>query len=124
MDKITSKKLIKKNTKSNFLDGNVVSNKTISDSMGIFDELSTEYDNVARALFYQNTSFNDCRVENLIRLFKNADGIGLDLFSHDILRGRDHGLQPYYVYVLACHGKLILTFDDLLPLIPQDVSIN
>lgn len=91
--------------------------------MGVIDELSTQYDDVTRALFFQFTSFNDCRIENLLRLFKNADGIGLDLFSTDILRGRDHGLQPYYVYIKECHGITVTGFNDFLPLISQDVSI-
>lgn len=37
------------------------------------------------------------------------------------MRGRDHGIAPYYIYVELCHGIKIRDFDDLLPLLTSEV---
>lgn len=97
-------------------------NDTISNLFGNIEILETMYNDAARGTFYQPVIFNGCRIENMIRLFKNDEGIGLDLFSTDILRGRDHGLQPYHVYVEACHQIKVTRFEDLKPLISWPVS--
>lgn len=104
-------------------EGNIIYNVSISNSMGDVKILEKHYDDVTRGMFYQPVYFNGCRVENMVRLFKNSEGIGLDLFSSDILRGRDHGLQPYHVYVEACHNVKINSFDDLEPFISKEVCI-
>lgn len=99
----------------------MIYNVTISDSIGNIDILETMYDDVARGMIYQPTIFNGCRVQNMVKLFKNSEGVGLDLFSTDILRGRDHGLQPYHTYLEACHDVHIKDFDDLEPFISKNV---
>lgn len=40
----------------------------------------------------------------------------LDLFSTDIMRGRDHGLQPYVIRYNRCTNKKIYGWDDLRPI--------
>ncbi|CAN8001097.1 unnamed protein product, partial [Ixodes hexagonus] len=47
-------------------------------------------------------------------LFKKPqNNFGLDMFSVDIQRGRDHGVRGYTDYVEFCSGVKINTFDDL-----------
>lgn len=99
----------------------MIYNVTISDSMFNIEILETMYDDVARGMFYQPVIFNGCRVQNMVKLFKNSEGVGLDLFSTDILRGRDHGLQPYYTYLEACHDVKIKNFNDLEQFISKNV---
>lgn len=46
-------------------------------------------------------------------MFKIATGMGTDLFSIDIHRGRDHGVSPYYKYYTKCTGKRVKHWNDL-----------
>lgn len=84
-------------------------------------ELETKFDDVARTLVYQPVLFNDCHEETLNRIYKNADGIGIDLLSTDINRGRDHGIPPYYIFLQKCFGHQVKTFNDLSPFLTDDV---
>ena len=45
--------------------------------------------------------------------FENNIFTAIDLLAKNILRGRDHGLQPYIKYVKYCHNIDIKRFDDL-----------
>lgn len=52
-------------------------------------------------------------------------GLGYDLLSEDIQRGRDHGLNPYYKYVNALiPTKNVTKWSDLIGLISIKVSRN
>lgn len=46
----------------------------------------------------------------------NNDGIGVDVISIDIQRGRDHGIAPYYQYMEYCqkNATKVRNWDDLL----------
>lgn len=46
-------------------------------------------------------------------LFGDKCGVGQDLFGTDIMRGRDHGLQPYTVRYSRCMNKTINSWNDL-----------
>lgn len=46
-------------------------------------------------------------------MFK-VNGAGIDLYSVDIQRGRDTGINPFYVYVEYCTGKTVRDWADLL----------
>lgn len=38
-------------------------------------------------------------MRNTVLNYGNSKGIGVDVASLDILRGRDHGIAPYHVYL-------------------------
>lgn len=92
--------------------------------MGSTTELETKFDDVARLFVLQPVLFNGCREETLNRIFKNANGYGLDLLSTDIKRGRDHGNPPYYVMLKKCFGHKVKTFDDLKPFLSDNVCLT
>lgn len=79
---------------------------------------------MTRSLVFQPVLFNECREETLNRIFKNADGIGIDLLSTDISRGRNHGIPPYHVFLNKCFGHKVKTFNDLSPFLSQNVSCH
>lgn len=57
------------------------------------------------------------------RLYKigNRFGIGIDLSSIDIHRGRDHGVPPFYHYVELCQSVKITSWSDLKIVISEEV---
>ena len=57
-----------------------------------------------------------------MNLLFHAGGPGVDLLSLDIQRGRDHGLPPYCQYREYCGFGKVDTFEDLAPLIPEEVN--
>lgn len=85
----------------------------MSDSIGKIKILETEFDDVVRSYFYQKASQTGPFEEITEYLFKNKENRGIDLVSFDILRGRDCGVAPYYIYVYECHGIKLRSFDDL-----------
>lgn len=48
-------------------------------------------------------------------MFKNARGMGTDLLSIDIQRGRDHGIAPYHQYYSRCMKTKVRNWNDLRP---------
>lgn len=60
-------------------------------------------------------------------IYKNLNklGVGIDVLSLDIQRGRDHGVPPYYQYMEFCQKDIgkIRDWDDLLPNILAEVTI-
>lgn len=56
-------------------------------------------------------------------LFANhVNGIGLDLFSINIQRGRDHGIAPYTKWREACHiAPHVNDYSDLRADIPDHI---
>jgi peroxidase len=87
--------------------------------------LENFYDDILRGLLSHKINLVGYSSEILNKLFKNKDGIGLDLLSIDILRGRDHGLPSYQKYRKMCNMKTnIKVFDDLYPVIPTSAIIQ
>lgn len=61
------------------------------------------------------------------RLFNSSSplGLGIDLLSMDIIKGRDNGLSPYYVYVeMVFPDVFVKDFDDLEIVISKNVIIS
>lgn len=60
------------------------------------------------------------------KVFKNTNklGVGFDVISVDVQRGRDHGIPPYYKYVEHCfpEHRPINHWRKLEPIIPRAVS--
>lgn len=56
------------------------------------------------------------------KFFKNHQGIGIDLLSIDIARGRDHGIPAYYKFRKMCRmPQNIRVFNDLHPEVPLNI---
>lgn len=55
-------------------------------------------------------------------MFHQNNSIGVDLLSYDIQRGRDTGLPPYNTMRQLCGLPVAKSFDDLVDVIPSDVS--
>lgn len=55
-------------------------------------------------------------------MFHSNNLIGVDLLSYDIQRGRDTGLPPYNKMRQLCGLPIAKSFDDLIDIIPIDVS--
>lgn len=56
----------------------------------------------------------------------NLDGIGLDISSIDIARGRDQGLAPYYKYLdlITPGGLYVKQWSDLLGPLSANVYLT
>lgn len=55
-------------------------------------------------------------------MFQTNNTVGVDLLSYDIQRGRDTGLPPYNKMREICGLPVAKSFDDLIDVIPSDVS--
>lgn len=79
--------------------------------------LETQYNNLLRGLIFDPVNYGGYSLELRNRLMKDARGMGIDLFSIDIQRGRDHGVAPYHAYISACSNTAvqIKTWADLDP---------
>lgn len=93
--------------------GEIKTRTKLSDSVGKIKFLETDFDDVIRSYIFQNAAHNEPLEEITDFLFKNKENRGIDLVSFDILRGRDCGVAPYYIYVYECHGIKLRSFDDL-----------
>jgi peroxidase len=92
----------------------------LSDTITKSKMLENSYDDILRGLMKQKVNLVGYSSEILNKLFKNKHGIGLDLLSVDILRGRDHGIQSYTKYMKMCNVKSnIKVFNDLFPQISK-----
>lgn len=74
-------------------------------------------ENILRGILKQNMSLTGYSNEILNKLFKNPNGVGLDLLSIDIMRSRDHGIPAYYRYRKLCNVMpwRLEVFNDLIP---------
>lgn len=79
--------------------------------------LDQNYDTLLRGLFSDPVNYGGYSSELRNRLFKDARGMGIDLFSVDIKRARDHGVAPYHAYISSCTNTpvTINTWADLDP---------
>lgn len=64
-----------------------------------------------------------CQVAKHYYRFQNAEqkDVGTDVLALDILRGRDHGLQPYSKYLEKCTKTRIQSWDDFKRYINHEV---
>lgn len=82
--------------------------------------LENFYDDTWRGLLKQKMKMNGYSSEILNKMFKNKKGLGLDLMSVDIQRGRDHGVPAYTKFRKMCNMKSnIKVFNDLAPYVPS-----
>jgi peroxidase len=97
-----------------------VETMALSDAI-IQDEKIACFDNFIRGMLYQNMSADGYSEELLNKMFKNANGTGLDLLSMDILRARDHGIPAYYKFRRFCNIKpyALNVFNDLESLLSK-----
>jgi len=85
------------------VDKKLVMSRALSDmNSGQVNILETQYDNLLRGILYDPINYGGYSPELRNRLFKDARGMGVDLFSIDIKRARDHGVPPYHAYLPTC----------------------
>jgi peroxidase len=98
----------------------------LSDTISNAKLLENNFDGFLRGLMNQKINVQGYSNEVLNRLFKNDKGVGMDLLSIDILRGRDHGIPPYIKYRDLCklNKSKIRVFDDLRPQISEEIVIQ
>lgn len=108
-------------------DNKLVMSSALSDmNSGRVNILDTNYDNLLRGNLYDPVNYGGYSSELRNRLMKDAKGMGVDLFSIDIKRGRDHGVPPYHAYISASTNTQIQinTWADLDPYFtPASVQI-
>jgi hypothetical protein len=85
--------------------------------------MEKSYNEKIRGMLIQTMNTDTVDPDYAGKLFPNSDGVGIDLLTVDIVRGRDHGLAPYHVYRENCHLSPVETFDDLYPSISKEVSV-
>jgi hypothetical protein len=85
--------------------------------------MEKSYNEKIRGMLIQTMNTDTVDPDYAGKLFPNSDGVGMDLLTVDIVRGRDHGLAPYHVYRENCHLSPAETFDDLYPSISKEVSV-
>lgn len=66
--------------------------------------LEIQFDSLARALLNDEATYGAYPEVMRNRMFNdgNAKGVGLDLMSVDIQRGRDHGIPPFVAHFERC----------------------
>ncbi|KAJ6633147.1 Peroxidase [Pseudolycoriella hygida] len=64
--------------------------------------LNGNYDNLLRGVLNDPVNYGGYSPELRNRLMKDARGMGIDLFSIDIKRARDHGVPPYHTFISTC----------------------
>lgn len=87
--------------------------------------LENFYDDTWRGLLKQKMKMDGYSSEILNKMFKNKKGLGLDLMSIDIQRGRDHGVPAYTRFRKMCNMKSnIKVFNDLAPYVPSSAIVQ
>lgn len=86
--------------------------------------LETKFDSLARGLLNDGATYGP--YSDVIRnpMFKdgNAKGVGTDLLSIDIQRGRDHGIPTFLAHFERCFpGRTLRTWLDLYSVFPYSV---
>lgn len=101
--------------------------RALSDmNSSVVNILDTQYNNLLRGMIFDPVNFGGYSPELRNRLMKDSRGMGIDLFSIDIKRGRDHGVPPYHAYISSCTNMptQINTWADLDPYFtPASVKI-
>jgi peroxidase len=106
-----------------FTDINLVESLDVIDVLLKSKVMEKSYNEMIRGMLIQTMNTDTVDPEYASRLFQNSDGVGTDLLTVDIVRGRDHGLAPYHVYRENCHLPPVETFNDLYPSISKEVSV-
>lgn len=92
--------------------------RALSDmNSSVVNILEQNYDNLLRGVLNDPVNYGGYSLELRNRLMKDSRGMGIDLFSIDIKRARDHGVPPYYAYISSCTNTpvQINTWADLDP---------
>lgn len=72
--------------------------------------------------YFKKANYELLTSQILNKFFKNHQGIGIDLLSIDIVRGRDHGIPAYYKFRKMCRmPQNIKVFNDLYPEVPLKI---
>ncbi|CRK97792.1 CLUMA_CG011171, isoform A [Clunio marinus] len=91
-----------------------------SDALGRIDLFENNFDETIRGVLLQPLNFNQFSDEIINKYVKNEDGMGLDLLSIDIQRGRDHGHPTFLDARRKCGFNAdFKSFDDLIAIFPQ-----
>lgn len=96
-------------------DGVILKTMKLSDTIPNSKLLEENYNNVLRGMLQDPMENKHLGYsEELRNLFtKNKCGVGIDLFSLDVTRGRDVGVPPYIDFFEKCGHDAIKSWDDL-----------
>lgn len=96
-------------------DGTKLKTIKLSDTIEQPTLIENNFNNLLRGMLYDPLeSGRSGYSEQLRNLFeKNDRGIGIDLFSMDVMRGRDFGVPPYIDLIVKCGHNAIKSWKDL-----------
>lgn len=96
-------------------DGTTLKTMELSDTIGQSTLLEDDYDNVLRGMLRDPLELKHLGYSNQLRnmFAKNDCGIGIDLFSLDVMRERDFGVSPYIDFFAKCGYPAIKSWKEL-----------
>lgn len=87
----------------------------LSDTINQPTIIENNFNNLLRGMLYDSLETEHVGYSEELRNYfaKNKCGIGIDLFSMDVMRGRDYGVPVYIDFFVKCNQNAIKSWQDL-----------